>query len=505
MHFHQLSFDLWAKGAYPVIDAGDERFLGYGGSSIYGHTTWLFYEDGEERWIDRDTKGQYGETCKNPAYITTTLTSNDLDFLEGRMDVTSWYNYPDSGDVKKPFSVTRDMVMVGDDYFIVADSLVSNGENRYSMIIPFGSANGHTGAEDNPSDNWALGSLNVDGSRIHWYDYINPKPLNSRVQKASNMVWETVTETNDIETTPYPVNMTVHLNPTAEIDVDVSGMHYGDYGQGHEWAFPYVRVNQQGNNVKYLTVYYPTSAGEKAPDMRSLSVAGGSGTAYATRIGYDVAMVGDGVSITAENLTSDARMTYMRLNGGLPSAFLMVDGYRLNFENNTYVYSTLEATVLVIYGRSNVTAKIRSGGPLTLYLKTFFNSSTGAVCKLNGSPISCAYDGVVVKAVLTGSGEFSVGESDAGEKPGPSIFIPDTPSGGVRSLRPPPSTIPSGGGSDKGGVRNPPTLNLAAMKDKVMRYKAPLDLSLHIILIVFVIAFAAMLGAVYFYVKKASR
>jgi hypothetical protein len=484
-HFHQLAFDIWAKGAYPVVDAGDERFLGYGGSSIYGHTTWLFYEDGSERWIDRDTKGQYGETCNNPAYITSKLTSGELDFLEGRINVTKWYNYPNSGDVKNPFQVTRDIVMVGGEYFIVADTLKSEGPNSYSMLIPFGSADGHTG--ENPSDNWALGSLTVDGIKREWYDYQSRKPLDLKASKASDLVWDTFTETNEVETKADPVSMTVHLNPPTNIAVDVSGMHYGTYGKDNEWAFPYVRVNQDGRNVKYLTVYYPTAAGDRVPKFESISVSGGDGDDYATKVGSDLAMAGDGETLAAAGVSSDGMLTFMRPTGGAPSYFFIVGGSRFDYINDTYLYATQRINGLINYGKGEVSGKINACGPFTLYLRTRFEPSKGIMCRFNGTPQACAYDGVTLKTDLPGSGELSVEASESGQKPSGKILITETT-----------TLAPFHDTAEKSSTTTT-TLN-----GKIMRYTPAEGPGYGIALVAATLAVAALIG-VYFYARKAFR
>jgi hypothetical protein len=481
-HYQQLSFDIWAKGAYPVVDAGDERFLGYGGSSIYGHTTWLFYEDGSERWIDRDTKGQYGETCNNPAYITSKLTSGELDFLEGRMNVTKWYYYPNSGDVKNPFQVTRDMMMVGGEYFIVADTLVSDGKNSYSMLIPFGSADGHTG--DKPTDNWAFGNLLVDGTAREWYDYRTPKPLSLKAPKASDIVWETVTETNSINANAYPVNLTVHLNPSADIVVNVSGMHYGDYGQDHEWAFPYVRVNREGRNVKYLTVYYPTSTGDKVPPLESIPVLGGDGDDYATKVASDLVMVGDGEALTAAGVSSDGRLTFMRPIGDAPSYFFIVGGSRFDYFNSTYLYATDRINGLIRYSRGNVSGKIGATGPFTLYFRTRFEPTQAIICRFNGTPLACVYDGVTIKADMPGSGELAVEASDSGQNPSGTVSIP---------------------GLNPNADGNPAeTITTATLNGKIMRYTPSDGQGYVIALLVVVMALIVLTGA-YFYARKAFR
>jgi hypothetical protein len=417
-HYHQLSFDLWAKGAYPIVDAGDERYLGYGGSSIYGHTTWLFYEEGKERWIDRDAKGQYGRSCNNPAYITSTFTSADLDYVRGEMDVRDWYYYPNSGKVKNPFKVSREMMLVGDRYLIVADTLTSVGSNTYSMVIPLGSTEGHSGEPGNPKDNWVIGNLTIDGVRHDWFDVDGEMPVNIRAANASEMVWETLTETNKLDSTARWMSLTADINPPAEMIVNVSGMHYGEYGQENEWAFPYVRVNQAGSAVAYLTVYYPTAELDTPPRIQHIELSAGKG--YATRIigenTVDTVLLRRGDIVSIGDISSDARLSFERIIDGRPSMFFFADGSMLIYRNTTAIYSTEESTAQIEYEPDAIRARIEPTKPMGVYIQVGLGDCQGVESmKYDGKPSNYSFDGSTLYTEVSSPGNLTIKCGPRGE------------------------------------------------------------------------------------------
>lgn len=435
MELHQLSYDFWAKGAYLIIDGGDERFLPqyYSGDILYGHTTWLFDEDGEERWVARQMKGQYGETSHNPAYVSSSLTGEALDHVRGEMSVTTWYHYPKSGQVKNPFHVVRDMILVGDEYLIVADTLTSEEDNSYSMILPYGSANGHTGKAKDPSDNWALGELSFNGRKQPWFDYEKNQALESETRDVGTIVWDSVTETNSVDTVAKPVSLSTHLNPKADVKVKVSGMHYGNYGQEFEWAFPYALVSQDGSNVKYLTVHYPTADGDEKPLVANLPVSGGDGNDYATKVSRtgaeDLVMVSDNEVVTADEVTTNAELALLREEYGILAFYFIADGTGLDYEGAPMYRSSGQTNALVEYGEESVTAKIQAGGPVTLYLKTNLAAGKGIRVLFDGARAGHSYDGKTVSVKVPGSGIILVQEAEGEYEFADDVAVPKMEAG----------------------------------------------------------------------------
>ena len=372
---HQLTFDIWAKGAYPIVDAGNPRFLPYGGANSLGHTSWFFYENGELNTIYRGGKGQYGDTCNNPAYITSKFTSPNLDYIKGEMDVTVGYDYPNERAAYSPFHVTRNMMMVEDEYFIVADSLTSKKENIYSMVIPFGSANGNKGKKGVPNDNWAIGNLFFDGEKNEWYN----KTTNQRIKVGKNnvtkIIWETQSEINSINKIPNPVNMTVNLNPSIDINISHVDMHMGSYGQENEWTIPFLKAHQNGENVKYLTIYYPNAKDEDMPIISNIPVSGEKGIHYATTISKgeteDIVMIGDNELISAQDMKSNARISYIRKVKGSISTNFMADGTSIIYKNNnllryqTSVFATI-LLILLMYLNHKENIRLRKTVPLSI-------------------------------------------------------------------------------------------------------------------------------------------
>lgn len=429
MEYHQLSFDLWADGAYLVVDGGDERFLDqYAfGDTTYGHSTWLFYEDGSERWIKRDTKGQYGDTCDNPSYITSRFTSDVLDYVRGDMSVSRWIFRDSSGKVTNPFNVTRSLFLVEDDYLFVVDSLESNASNRYSMLIPLGSAAGYSGDPQDYFDNWVLGNLSLDGRETPWFDYSIKRPVNSRTPGVGEIVWSTVSETNNIDRDAFPVDLHVFLNPASEVVVNVSGMHYGDYGANYEWAFPYARVNQEGSGIRYVTVYYPVKSGGVVPRFSRIPVEGGDGNDYAAKLASadteDIILASDNDVVRAEGVFSDASVSFTRSVGGEPDYVFIADGTELGVDNETVLSSSKPVTGLIRFGLDSLTAKISAHGDVTLKVKTGFHpfmavknvsySGKSLECALGGKsgeskPGEYFFSGDVLYLSLEGPGELSV-------------------------------------------------------------------------------------------------
>jgi len=491
LELHQLSFDIWAKGAYPVVDAGNARFLKYGGSGTYGHTSWLVTEDGQEKSIERDMKGQYGETCHNPAYITSKMTGQDIDFVQGQMAVKHWWVYPSSGAFKVPFNVVRDLALIGGEYFIAYDTLEADGENTYSMLIPFGSANGHTGDPKNPSDNWALGELSFDGQRRSWFDYSKIQPIQQDLSNVTELMWETVSETNKIEQTPSPVNMTVHLNPSADVSVRTIDMHYGSYGQEYEWAIPLVKVKQAGKDVRYLTVYYPTADTEEKPSIRTIPVDSEDGLARATRVSKgeveDLIVAGDGLLISAQDVTTNARLTAVRRVNGTAHNLFFEGGTGVVMGGKTIISSTRLINGAVGFNAFKITGTFDSIGPFTIFISTGGMKVAGV--SFNKKSMPFIFDGSTLQVDLPGPGELDVISSEnASANTGQAIVMPP-----VMSIEKQGATT----------IRQP---NMTESTSKSMPYRIPLGQSKSfkmLILIFFALLVASIVIIVY--IKRYSR
>lgn len=373
----QLVFDIWAKGAYLIDEPGDPRFLGSpqdDDASTKDRATILAYNSNRNLWgwTTRDTKGTY-ESMVDPSKINTGFFTPFIDFTEGNMTVSSLsdtyaeYTYA----LPAPYSWTRSILMLDNNYVIVADRLASIASQQYSMIIPFGDSNGNTNA--NPIFNYARGNFTIDGTDYQWYDRVAGNPTPFSVTNAQKIVWKSLSETNTIDTTAYQVNMTVFLNPVNSISVITGHMHYGNYGQSYEWNAPLARVNQTGSNVKYLTVYYPTTTGDAQPIITNLTVTGGSGgNDYTTKVQVgsktDIITASDGEGITAGPVSTDAQMSFSREENGLQYFFIR-SGKKFSYNGISRVeLSSAADNLIYAYNGENRSMNISGSGSTEITL-----------------------------------------------------------------------------------------------------------------------------------------
>lgn len=426
---HQLTYDFWARGAYLIVDAGDERFLAdYGKDSVYGHAGWLVYDGKKEMAIHRGMKGQYGETSNNPAYVRDNLFTLDYDYLRGVMEVDVVVEGTRSGKIDSPFTVTRSMIIAGEDYLLVFDTLASEKKNRYAMLLPLGSANGYTGLKSNPKDNRAFGELYIGEKKQEWFDKAGHKPVESQHAGVGEVSWASQSQTDKIHTAPRPVTLKTILRPRQEVRVDVSGMHYGSYGIDYEWAHPVLKGIQEGENVHYLTLHMPVEKGGSPPETGDLTVSPSTG-AQAIRItrgeNTDVAYLGPRRKSSFANFTTNARALYARMRSGKIKSFLQEGGQGVNFHGVTMLYTGAAARQYTKYGASGLTVDVSASKPTDAYIRVFNPSGTEiSNVTINGKAAQYETDGRYVKTRIPADARINVSYGDYRQKQKTRTIVP---------------------------------------------------------------------------------
>lgn len=382
---NQLTFDIWAKGAYLIPEVGNPRFLGSPEDDeafTIGMTTMLVncstctYQTNGWTAIDRDTKGTY-ENMQNPSTLNSNFANNQISYVAGKMTVNYYVSVTQGtgyeGALPSPYSWTRKIMMVDNGRYVISlDNLSSASARNWEMTIPLGETNPHTGEG---ADNYANGNLTIDRTDYNWYDRTAGTPIPFNLTSPQKIVWKTTSETNTVDTTAYPVNMTVFLNPIPQLAEFISmHMHYGGYGLQNEFHIPEAKIKQSGTAIKYLTVYFPTTTGDAQPTITNLTVTGGSGgNDYATRINYggasDIVTFSDGETITAGDVVTNADSSFSNYNSTL-QYFFLTNGSRFDYGGLNQLTATKTLmTAMMNYSGNNrsIVAVGSSGTNVTIY------------------------------------------------------------------------------------------------------------------------------------------
>jgi hypothetical protein len=324
-----LTFDLFAKRAYLIADASDERFLGYLGNSqgYAGHTSWRTHQSSQDDFLAHamGERSMYQDSdITNPTHIDTFISSDVIDFAKGysRMSRLGTYPYYDP-DVD--YTAHRALALMGDEYLVDFTSFRSDSSTPLNIqhIIPFASTELVNPVEGTTIyDNRFFGNLTLDGSIVPWFDEAGPwtsdQTIESDTSNVEEIVWSTISQTDSDNPTPHKVNLTVHLNPTSDVGISHVGMHLGDYGRDFEGAIPVAQFNVSGVNATALVVYYPRNGSEEIPEISQKTVSGGTTHTYATEINKssssDIAWVSEGIDFSAGYISSDADYGLVRLN-----------------------------------------------------------------------------------------------------------------------------------------------------------------------------------------------
>ena len=428
----QMSFDIFAKGAYLIVDSGDPRWMSSDEKSDafdIGHTTWLISEGGEMKNIAAPPQSQYDNVVINPSYVNYTISDNNLDFLESNIEAKKWKTVRSSatGTFSNQVNIKRIIMFPSREYFIVLDKLNSNGYHKYSMIIPLGSTEGHSGAPGY-SDNYIYGNLTISGVNEEWWDYSNNHPIESEYSSVENIVWSTLTEKNSEITSSEEVDLTVHLNPTSDVTINVTGMHLGNGAENFDFYHPYVKVRQESTSVKYLTLYYPTKSTDMNPTITNIAVFGGDGNDYATKLTrgpiVDIVSISDGETITADSMATDAVVAFSRADSGELQYFFIRGGTTLSYSGHEKLSLSSEAEyALVSYDDDDkITVKIKGTGTSTITVKGLNPNSVYAV-KRDGAAYSNwqRQNGDRDIAITSSLSEhtFEIYVTEAGEEPPP--------------------------------------------------------------------------------------
>lgn len=394
---HQMSFDLFSKGAYLVVDSGDPRWMSSNekdDAADIGHANWLISEGGDMKVINSISQSQYDYSVPNPSYIDFALNGTEIDLLEASMDATEWKTVrsTETGTFTNSVDITRTMLFPSSEYFIVADRLESDGSHDYSMLIPLGSTEGHSGVAGY-TDNYIFGNITVNGAKEDWWDCNSNTAIGGDYAIVENITWMTLSETNAEVTVSNEVNLTIHLNPKSDITINITGMHIGNNEESYDFYHPYIKVHQSGQSVKYLTTYYPTDIDDTTPTITGLIVTGGGGgDDYATKIirgsVTDTISISDGEIITADVMTTDALLAFSRSDAGVLEYFFIRNGTTFSYSGNDMMsVSTAPDYVLVSYNGDDITIKVDGSGSNTITLKNLNPSKVYAV-KMDGAAYS---------------------------------------------------------------------------------------------------------------------
>jgi len=413
---NHLAFDIWAKNAYLVPAAGDVRFLnddaGYskgwrgGFTKTQGRNMYLVNEPScTGTWcaLTRLSGGSQYDYHYNFAFINETLLVPQFKFAEGtiaNVNRVSDQSDQQSGSValSNTFDFTRDLAVVGNEYVVLWDTLEGQNSNAYQLMIPFGST--HQDDYTPSADHFINGTIYLDNgsvNHIDWYntgsstllsDYNTTYTPNTR-----RIIWSTYSENT---VSPYTsnnvVNMTVAINPTSTVVLNASGMRYGNYGWTYESYHPFAQIRQDGKKIKFLVIYYPTNSTNTIPTITNITVTGGSGDEYATKLTRgsvtDIMSISDGETITADAMTTDAVIAFSRLQSGEVEYFFIRKGTTFSYSGTDRLsISSAPDYAFVSYEGNDIEMKIRGSGTSTITLKNLNPSKKYAV-KRDGSTYS---------------------------------------------------------------------------------------------------------------------
>lgn len=421
---NHLAFDIWAKGAYLIPHNGDVRFLNDDSDYSKGWRGGITKTTGRNMYLINDTACE-GNLCAlqrlsggsqytgmyNFANLSDYMFSKNLKFVEGFIkdanrgcDIDS--QQAGGHDLTIHFDWTRDLMLVDNEYVILADTITGTAPNTYKLMIPFGST--HQNNYTASVDHFVNGSIWLDnGTKTHWdwYNTTNMQLLDdyniTYTKNLKEIEWMTYKEnTKSPYTSTDQVNITVHINPSQPGIINVTGVRYGDYGWTYESYAPYVYLEQSGQTIRNLIVYYPRNATDPYANFTSLSVQNSDGNDYATEINTTettaIILAADpGTSYTSSWLETDCGLTYARKPLGSAWSYFIC-------RNGTKTYISSESTILAndtldyIYCNrtdttsSNKTCKIKASSPrnITFYVD---DSSSVSVYK-NGVQLSKSSD-----------------------------------------------------------------------------------------------------------------
>lgn len=342
-HGDQMSYDLFAYGAYLLVDSGDPRWLYTSYESAYykdigttwgkgpgGHNTILFNEttSGYVDGIKRHGQTIYPDDQTDVSQVDAFMTSADVDWLAASIGITEgqglserWLETETPDALANPIDWLRNILFVDNAYYVVADRLVSADSHDYKMLLHFGSTE-HTETNDTIyTDQYAVGNLTINGTAYPWRnttlqnDSQNDSLFILPYTDVSEMMWATLTEARNTteEASRTEVNISVWLNPTMDVDLNVSVGKYGAYGGDNDFFHPYATCKQTGKEARYLTVLVPLDTGSSSPTVTQLTV---TGSGYATLIengtNRDIAYVKNGTGGTADYLLTDCTFAFIR-------------------------------------------------------------------------------------------------------------------------------------------------------------------------------------------------
>lgn len=406
---HQLSFSVFGKRAFPLVDSGDPRWLNPSSERSFSHR-------GEgNNYLAIDGKsislGNAIIDYDNPAYLAEYMTDNDLDYIEGEMDISKVYKLYGEGygspplTLSNPVNATRAVLFPSKEYFIVMDNLMSTGSHDYDFILHYGGTeiegNGDLGEADTNS---IKGNLTLGSNQIDWWDEGSDAPTNYSTPEndINNITWITQSLTDSVVTSPSEIRTTIFFEPAVDAIPNRTVAHWGRYGEGGissgvhygDYWHPFTFNRRTGSNIKSIMIIYLTNetAGDSVPEIGNIPITGGSGDDYAAKIingnTEDYISVSDGEVITADALTTDAAVAFSRSISDNLQYFFIRNGTTFHYSGTEKIsISSAPDYTLVSYAGNDVTLKIKGSGSSTMTVKDLNSLKVYAV-KRDGAAYS---------------------------------------------------------------------------------------------------------------------
>ncbi len=386
-HSYQGSYTMWSKNAYLIAERGDERGFStwppnHGG---FGYSSFIFNDN-----LAFSTLEQFG-TVKNPSILESFMSSSNIDAAHVKTKINQLTDVStDTANSVPRIEWERSVLFPSMEYYIIMDKLTSDTPYDFDMTVHYGGTEPDTSAALYDSRYPVIGNLTIGGQKVGWWS------TSETVTKSTNSVrWSTKSLSAMKSKIPQPqhdVELITFIAPMTSITNQKAAQQFGDYTKpgGYMWH-PYIRSRQSGTTVKYLTVQYPRdmTALEVEPSIKQIAVTGGSGNDYSLKITrgkiIDIASIGDGELITAENMKTDAESAFSRFDGSL-KYFIMKNGstFSYNGSDKVQLSKRLQYFVLNYYGDNNFSFKVKGSGSVDILIKGIKTSNF--TIKLDGMP-----------------------------------------------------------------------------------------------------------------------
>ena len=307
------AYSLWAKGAYLVVDRGDER--GWKGTGVkqeggFGFSSFIFNDTlVPSRWK------QFGK-LENPSLLSDYFISNELESATVFTKIRKFRDVETKETLTLPEIRWNRTVIFPKDYFVILDDVKAEKPYKFQMTIQYGGTEADTSKE--PRVNYPVkGILKIDGKVVDWWNREPFKAITNFVSWATESLTR-VSSRIPLYTNTHWVELDTFIVPASEITYDLSGMQYGSRGDrslDHLWH-PFVKAEQRGREVKFITIHYPRdlSKNETAPSFKELKVEGkGYAAEVLTEKYKDLVHIADG-TVRYGDVVSDAKIAFARFD-----------------------------------------------------------------------------------------------------------------------------------------------------------------------------------------------